>query len=249
MSTVAQTHQAVEHQDASLSESFDVASIKPSDPAATGFAIKPDVNMFVVSGAPLTFLIQYAFDVHEFQLQNIPKWAASARFDIVARMDSTSVDATRNLLATRDRKDQEELLRIRLRSLLKDRFGLEVHPDKKEMPIMHLVVDKGGAKLKASQKNEGYVEGLGEFRCSHSSMESLAAMLSDMTEKAIIDHTNLNGGYAFTLKWTPDNSTDKNAAMPGLFTAVREQLGLKLVPARGSVSTVVIDHLYLPSEN
>ena len=137
----------------------------------------------------------------------------------------------------------------RLQSLLADRFQLRVHKRTKEMPAYALVVAKGGSKLQPSTNNTGFTSRKGLLTCKGISMDDLASMLSNMENRIILDQTKLTGSYAFTLEWAPDDATNPNADLPGLVTAIQEQLGLKLIPTKAPVQIWVIDHAEKPSEN
>jgi len=253
VSTCAQEPQRSEKQGSgSLPTSpalFDVASVKPSDPKHSGFTVRPNPSNFTISGASLKYLIEYAYNLHDFQIESGPEWTNSARFDIVAKMDDPSMAESHEPAAPQDWEASQNLLRARLQFLLADRFKLRVHKGTKELPIYTLLVVKGGPKLQASKVNTGYSSGPGQLRCSDSTMDALASMLSDMVNRIVLDQTKLTGGYVFTLKWTPDDSLSTNAVLPGLFTALQEQLGLKLASSKGPVETLVIDRVEMPSEN
>ena len=223
---------------------FDVISIKPSDPNSRSFTIKPEPNSFTMTGASLKFLVQYAYDLHGFQIEGAPAWMTSARFDILAKADPPSTPAQ-----SQDWEAGQKLLRARLQSLLADRFKLSAHKGKMEMPVYGLVVAKGGPKLEASTTNTGFSTGRGQFVCSDSSMDDLASLLSGDMDRMVLDQTKLTGGYKFTLKWTPDESSNPNPDLPGIFTAIQEQLGLKLIPTKGPVEMLIIDRVEKPSEN
>jgi uncharacterized protein (TIGR03435 family) len=225
-------------------ESFDVVSVKSSDPNNPGFSVRPNPNNFVVTGAPLKFLVQYAYDLHEFQIEGGPDWINSARFDVMGKMDPIPAESPK------DREARDRLVEARLRSVLEDRFHLRVHKDTKVLPVYHLVVAKSGPKLQGANSNTGYTMAAGLLKCSYSSMPDLATMLSDSVNRIIIDQTNLTGTYAFTLRWTPEGTPATNdGSTPGLFTALQEQLGLKLESAKGPVPIVVIDNVVSPSKN
>jgi len=229
---------------ASVSEqaAFDVASVKPSDPSSTGFSMRPKPDDFVMNGATLKFLIQYAYDIHDFQVEGGPGWIRSARFDVKGKMDHP-------VGATQDRDTGDKLLQLRLKALLTERFRLRVHSTTKELPVYGLVVAKGGSKLQTGKTNEGYSVSAGMYKCSYSSMSDLAWLLSGSLDRIVLDETKLNGRFAFTLKWTPDESTNSNATLPGLFTAIQDQLGLKLVPQKEPVPVVIVDAVDRPLKN
>ena len=117
------------------------------------------------------------------------------------------------------------------------------------MPVYGLVVAKGGPKLDASTANTGSITRGGQFVCSHSSMDDLASLLSSAMDRMVIDQTQLTGSYKFTLRWNPDESLNQNPDLPSIFTAIQEQLGLKLVPTKGPVEMLIIDHVESPSQN
>jgi uncharacterized protein (TIGR03435 family) len=229
---------------AAPASAFDVVSIKPSDPQNTGFSIKPDPNSFTMTGTSLKFFIEYAYDLHGFQIEGGPAWITSSRFDIVAKAETTFAPAQ-----SQDLEATLRLVRTRLQSLLADRFQLRAHKGTMEMPVYGLIVTKGGPKLEASTTSTGFSTGRGQFVCSDSSMDDLASLLSGSMDRMVIDQTKLTGSYKFTLKWTPDDSPNPNPDLPGIFTAIQEQLGLKLIPTKGPVEMLIIDHVERPSEN
>jgi uncharacterized protein (TIGR03435 family) len=226
------------------SATFDVISIRPSDPQNLSTSWRPDPNNFTMTGASLRFLVRYAYDLQDFQLEGMPAWTTSTRFDIAAKTETTSTPAQ-----PQDLEAKLKLVRTRLQSLLADRFQVRAHKATKEMPVYSLVVAKGGPKLEASTTNTGSVTGAGQFVCSHSSMDDLASLLTGQMDRMVIDQTKLTGSYKFTLNWTPDESPNPNPDLPSVFTALQEQLGLKLVPTKGPVEMLVIDHIEKPSAN
>jgi uncharacterized protein (TIGR03435 family) len=223
---------------------FDVASIRPTDPKNTSLSFRPNPNNFTMLGTSLKFLVQYAYNLHDFQIEGAPAWMDSARFDIIAKTETPAAAAQPlNLEA------KQKLVRARLQSLLADRFQLRAHKGTMEMPVYGLVVAKGGPKLQESTTNTGFTAEAGRFVCSDSSMDGLASLLSGEMDRMVLDQTKLTGGYKFTLKWTPDEFPNPNPDLPGLFTAIQEQLGLKLVPTKGPIDMLIIDHVEKPSEN
>lgn len=240
----AATAQVPAHPEFSAQPVFEVVSIRPSDPSSSGTSSRPTPNGLTVTGDDLKSLIMYAYNIHHFQIEGIPNWALGARFDIVAKIDLSAKSAVSQDWSTRQR-----LLELRLQALLADRFKLRIHKETKEMSVYQLVVAKRGPKLKMSTANTGYMEGSGEFRCSATSMEGLAEMLSSSTDRIVLDQTHLPDDYEFVLRWLPQDSPDADSSLPGLYTALQEQLGLKLVPAKGAVEIVHIDHVEMPSPN
>jgi uncharacterized protein (TIGR03435 family) len=228
------------------SAAFDVVSIKPSDPKDLSMQWRRRKDSFTMTGASLKFIIRYAYDLQDFQIEGAPAWINSARFDIAAKVDAPSAQPSS---PSAEKDAEQKLLENRLQSVLADRFQLRVHKGAKEMAAYGLVVAKGGPKLNPSTKNTGSSTGRGQLACSAASMDDLASILSTMENRIVLDQTKLTGDYAFTLKWTPDDTTNPNADLPGLFTAIQEQLGLKLIPTKAPVETLIIDHVEMPSQN
>ena len=225
---------------------FDVVSVKPSDPKDLTIQWRTGKGSFTLTGASLKIIIENAYDLHDFQIEDAPAWIDSARFDIAAKMDPSTAQPA----STPAEKDAEQkLLESRLQSILADRFRLRVHKGAKEMPVYGLVVAKGGPKLEPSTKHTGCLTRQGQITCNNTSMDELASKLSQMESRIVLDQTKLTGNYAITLKWTPEDTTEPNPDLPGLFTAIQEQLGLKLVPMKAPVATLIIDHVEAPSSN
>jgi uncharacterized protein (TIGR03435 family) len=155
--------------------------------------IKPDPNNFIMTGVSLKYLVLYAYDLQNFQLEGAPAWTTSTRFDIVAKTETASASAQ-----PQDLDAKLKLVRVRLQSLLADRFQFRAHKGTMEMPVYGLVVAKGGPKLEASTTNTGFSTGRGQFICSDSSMDDLASLLSGPMDRMVIDQTKLPGSYKFT---------------------------------------------------
>lgn len=222
---------------------FDVVSIRPSNPAASRMRIHPDAETLIMDGISLKRMLQVGYGVSDFQIAG-PEWMNTVRYDVVAKMDAGPGRAE-GLNGDRER----ELLRTRLQSLLRKRFQLEVHKELKEMPVYALEVGRGGAKLQAAEGVMNSSQGPGEIRSSSAPVSQLATMLSQTLGRAVLDKTGLVGNYRFELNWTPEDARESDAVLPGLFTAIQEQLGLKLQPAKGMVPVIVVDRVEKPSEN
>jgi bla regulator protein BlaR1 len=235
---------------------FEVASIKPAKPGQRGMRVEFDPGgRFVASNMSLRFLIQQAYGIKDFQIVGAPAWAGSEHYDIVAKPES-GVELGR------------DSLRPMMEALLVERFKLVVHRETKELPIYSLVVAKSGSKLKESAGEQGRVMqrfGRGEVNLEGATMVMLVTMLAQQLGRNVIDNTGLTGHYDIKLQWTPDESLrgpgdgggpppPESAAPPdnsgpSLFTAVQEQLGLKLESSKGPVEIVVIDHVEKATEN
>jgi uncharacterized protein (TIGR03435 family) len=232
-------------QTASPPISFDVASVKPSaEPRGTFVRPSPGGGRRV-SGANLKFLIALSYGVRDFQITGEPAWADTDRFDIEARMDTPLADESRNTTK-------------RLASLLAERFQLRFHRETKEQPVYALMLAKGGPKLQESTETRSLIRAGNTVITGHGvGIGLLALNLSNLLGRRVVDKTGLTAKYDFELKWTPDPAQpdaggfggppDPNA--PSLFTALPEQLGLRLESQKGPVEMFVIDRVEKPSEN
>jgi uncharacterized protein (TIGR03435 family) len=250
--------------------SFEVATVKPMD-------IKnprpPSVNIagdqFQVTGMTLKELIKIAYDLNygaDRQVSGGPAWTASTRFDIDAKEDP----ALGEKLAKLSSEERGEQLRQMLRGLLAERFKLQVHHEKSELAIYELVVAKSGSKLMPSAglpsskdadnvaKPRSWIRfaGKGLLEGTAADAQMLVTVLSMQPEigsRLVIDKTGLSGKYDFTLKWTPDVGEGANPASPdtgpSLFTALQEELGLRLQPTKAPVDVIAIDQVQLPTAN
>ena len=265
-------------QSASAPLTFDVASVKPSagDEHRVFIQLQPGGGLRT-SGTTLKMLITQAYDMRDFQISGAPGWISSERYDIMAKSErSTTPDAggpdEMRKMTDEQRKTFQEQMRERLRSLLAERFQLTVHKETKEQPVYALVVGKSGSKLQESQSKEGdgprgmMRMGRGQLNGQGVQLPMLANMLSNQVGRPVLDRTGLKGNYDFKLEWTPDPGQsggpfggppppgvdappppDPNG--PSIFTAVQEQLGLRLESQKGPVDILVIDHVEKPSAN
>ena len=224
---------------------FEVASIRPANSGRPGISIETEPGRFKAINAPVSFLIQYAYSIKDFQLTGGPGWMGSDKFDIDARGEAQ----------TGDREFPPMM-----RKLLADRFQLKFHQETKTLPVFDLVVAKDGPKFShAPETAEGGTRrNNGQLTISKGTLASLASILSNILGKRVIDKTGLTGEYEMKLKWTPDdfqppplrpNGPPPDANNPSIFTAIQEQLGLKLESARGPVEVLVVDRLEKPTEN
>jgi uncharacterized protein (TIGR03435 family) len=230
---------------------FDVASVRPSDPASkvANVLTSPDESLTIV-GVPLQKIILWAYDIRDFQLASAPAWAADERYDIAAKNAVSSPSAFDPATETAvQRRERVARIRERLRSLLADRFALRAHMEEREQTILALRIAKGGPKLSEAAVKAGNVStGNGRIQGFGAPISMLVVQLSNATEVAVTNETGLGGNYDFTLEWAPDEK-DPRDLRPSIFTAVGTQLGLRLERAKGPVKTVVIDHIERPSAN
>ena len=257
---------------------FEVASIKPANPDAMGIRIN-----FVPGGGlraenvRLRQLIEFAYQVHPFQISGGPGWMNSQGFDVLAKAPEPAEATDLRKLTDAQRDRLGEQIRQRLQALLAERFQLTIHRETKEMPVYALVVAKNGPKLKESADPERGDQqmraGRGELSATTMKIQALASHLSRVTGRPVLDNTGLKGTYDFKLEWTPEPggpgggpfagspgagrlAEEKAAGIgapdptgPSIFTALQEQLGLKLESQKGPVEILVIDRAEKPSEN
>jgi uncharacterized protein (TIGR03435 family) len=248
---IAQPPQAMA-ADAPLS--FEVATVKPSDPNAQGRGINVRGNQFTTRNTTLGYLLAMAYSLHPKQIVNAPPWVDSDKWDIVATNEaqgSPSVDQVRTML----------------KKLLKERFGLAFHNEKRELSAYVIRPGKGEHKMTRNTSG-GTLPGLGNrgrgvIVVRNGTMAEWADMLqASILDRPTIDQTGLPGRFDFQLSWTPDEfqyagrnegtapppPTD-DLPRPDLFTAVQEQLGLKLEAAKVPGDVMVIDKVERATEN
>ena len=144
-----------------------------------------------------------------------------------------------------------------LQTLLQDRFQLRLRRETKELPIYALVVGKNGSKLhEPDDITPNMISGRGRITAHKVSIEEFAKRLGGQLGRTVVDRTGLEGNFAFDLEWTPDpvqpigpNPPPAQSSDPSIFTALQEQLGLKLEVTRGQIEILVVDHAERPSEN
>lgn len=251
---------------------FEVASIKLSSPAGGGtqIGVSPG-GMFTARNVTVRTLIQQAYDLRDFQVSGGPGWLDAQLYDIVAKGNGAAVsdDEIRKMTAEQRKAFKAQFL-LKLQMLLADRFLLKVHRETKELPIYALIVAKSGPKIK-SAGGEPALGGLtvrggdaGQTVITGNSvpMAALARLLSTRVGRAVVEMTNLKGDYDFKMSFTPDmgplpgssgDGTDQPTVVdtggPSIFTALQEQLGLRLEAQKGPVEVVVIDSVQKVSEN
>jgi uncharacterized protein (TIGR03435 family) len=230
---------------------FDVAAIHvhiPEPHEHNSIWSSPFDGQFRAANVNAKSLLQFAFGIPETRILNGPAWIGSTMFNIDAKAGG-SVDDRMRTLSSDEGKAQKRLM---LQGLLADRFRLAAHTETRELPIYALVITKGGPRLGAVQEggttvNHGrdHVEVQGS-----NSVALLAEELSKDVGRPVVDKTGIEGRYHLTLKWTPDDAAPaSDPSEPSIFTALQEQLGLKLEPQKGPVEVLVIDHIEMPSEN
>jgi len=227
---------------------FDVTSVRPSDPAHDGFSVRPDVDNFSMRGGTVRYLVQYAFGLHDFQIEGATGWVASARYDVAGRSEELARPIAKPVPEP-TWETKQGLLRQRLRSLLAERLRLTAHTVLKEQPIYALVVSTNGPRLQEAAVDTGYTFTQESLKCSYSSMDNLSSLLSDSLNRIVINETGLTGTYSFTLNWKRFDESGADNYEPSLVAALRDQLGLKLIKKKSMVEVLMIDHVERPTAN
>jgi len=237
---------------------FEAATVKLNKSGSSGSHTDFDHGRYSATNVQLKNLMHYsAYGVPEPRILGGPKWLDSERFDIEAKVDSSVIDQMRTLSPEQGKLQRQAMFQ----QLLADRFKLAVHWETRELPVYALVVAKNGPKLHVSTTSDsGTSSGNGLFTARGMTLaeitQSLTQELATELGRVVIDKTGLAGRYDVTLKWTPgtdgapsDNGTENAGSGPSIFTAMQEQLGLKLESTKGPVQVLVIDHVEMPSEN
>jgi uncharacterized protein (TIGR03435 family) len=235
-------------------QSFEVASIKRSPPVSgdrqfNGFQT-PGGGRLNTFNTTLRMLVAFAYNVKDYQLSGGAGWTKSETYDIVAKGDASATPAQ---------------IEAMVQKLLKERFKLALRHQTKDAPIYDLVVAKGGSKIQedtSSVPARMGTTGRGHAIAQKASLAMFVQTLGNIAGRPVVDKTGLASTYSFKLDWTPDPGEGGQRAGPGgqeiappdpngpsLFTALQEQLGLKLEAAKGPVESLVIEAAERPSEN
>ena len=240
-------------------------AIHPSNPDRQGNDYSHDQPDGITErGSSLSDIISegYNFSVMPFredEISGLPPWARTARYDILARVDPDDVAEFKKLsnLSMQDtiaaftaRQPTGEMLMMQ--SLLRDRFALRVHWESKERSVYALVLAKGGLRMKpAADPKHGEMS----FSRGHMSgkgvpISFLASLLAMPVSRTVVDRTGVTGSFDFDLRFNPgDDPSGKPSDDPDFFTAIQEQLGLKLESTNASVPVLVVDHVEPPTPN
>jgi uncharacterized protein (TIGR03435 family) len=224
---------------------FEVATVKMGGPVEANGMININTGRILngvvtLANATLSDCLKFAYSLTTEEQIAGPDWIKQklVRFEVTAKA------------APETPADQ---LLIMLQGLLKDRFRMTLHTEQRVMTHYELVIGKNGPKLKESTVNALDATGaarLDGIKSSRMTMNKLASLLSRMTRMPVIDETGLTGYYQFDLKYADERQPVENQVGPSVFTAVQEQLGLKLESRKGPVEVLVVDHAEkVPVEN
>jgi uncharacterized protein (TIGR03435 family) len=242
---------------------FDIAVIRLAPPPDANFHVSvsspPHSSRFEATNLPMKVLLQiaYGFDA---PVVGAPDWVANTFYNIQARSDEAADARLAKLTNNEVSLEKRNAIRV----LLADRLGLKTHLETRNTAIFHLVLAKGGNKMTpvppppageapstpppANVQAHGSQHGL-EFVGTNSPLRAITGALSSMVEAPVLDKTGLNGVYNYTLQFGREWSAHDPDSWPDIFTAVQEQLGLKLESVREPVPNLVVDHITKPTEN
>ena len=227
---------------------------------------------FNADNYPVLGLIAGAYHVQPFQIAGAPGWIESTRYDIIAKPSVNPVKKP----TTRESMEMDKAeMDLMLQSLLEERFQLRLHRETKELPVYALTIARGGLKLQPEscteydpnnppprpapgQKRPDYCGNLSaggrgptqKLDAFAITMTQFLGFLPNYTKRVVIDKTGFTGKFNAHLEFTPDSApAQADNPGPSLFTAIEEQLGMKLESTKGPVEILVIDHVERPSEN
>jgi len=236
---------------ADANPSFEVATIKPSKPDVPGVGFRLNGLNFSTLNTTLSNLITFAYGLHARQIIGAPEWSEHDKYDISGKPDGEGAPSA----------DQWKIM---LQKLLADRFQLKFHRDQKELSVYAITVAKTGPKMTKSDSDVLRTlsfRQLGALVGGGASMDDLAQLFQGaVLDRPVVNQTGIPGRFDFTLNWTPDEfqfagmgikppPPPENAPNPDLFTAIQQQIGLKLESTKAQKEVLVIDRVEKPSEN
>jgi uncharacterized protein (TIGR03435 family) len=255
--------------------SFEVASIKEDHSGTQNHLFQfPSPSRFHTINIQAKMMIAFAYNIKDFQLSGAPPWASSIGYEIDAKID----DALAAKMQKMTRREQGDEMRLMMRSLLADRFKLSMSSEMKELPVYALVVAKGGPKLTPTawaepdphapkpstppQNGPHLMLGRGKISAVDQPVSGLAdllALMPDLGGRLVVDQTGIKGNYDFEMHFNSEGVAPKGPeaasvpppddSEPSIFTALEEQMGLKLESTKGPVEVYTIEHIEQPSEN
>jgi uncharacterized protein (TIGR03435 family) len=234
---------------------FEVASIKPNTSGDRFESVSPVTGgKFTARNVTVAWLLKTAYHVEPFQIAGVPSWGNSERFDVLA--------------SAADGNTTPDQIREMIQKLLADRFQVTLHRENREQPIYSLVVGKNGPKLAKAKSDTCATSTMenpcGGFRIYKRSqmwgntvtVKQFAAELTYMMGRMVVDKTGIAGLYDLRVEWTPEHfgpepgtEVKPDEANGTLFTAVQEQLGLRLQSEKAPVETLVVDRVSRPTAN
>ena len=241
---------------------YEVVSIHKAAPGKTNMHVGPGPQGgWRTENTSVMLLLAVAYSVQDYQIVGAPGWASSDRFDVVFTPDKTEIALSPGM-APKDIQGYLHRNGQRLQAVLRDRFGLVLRAETRELPIYGLAQAPRGNKLSPhADEKSGFpsiqTNGNKQITASNATMEMLAQQLSMELRRPVHDETALSGRYDLKLEWTPEPDASPDRAVedlnspPGasIFTAIAEQLGLRLESKRGPVLVYVVENIQRPTEN
>jgi uncharacterized protein (TIGR03435 family) len=244
---------------------YEVASIKPNKSNGQGsYGITTAPDGLTATNTPLIMLIQSAYGIfNRDRIVAAPGWVDTERYDVAAKIEASVVDDLQKRSPNQISAARNQMLQ----ALLADRFMLALHRETRELPVYSLVVAKNGPKIHRSKTDDvvagsngrgGRAPGMtaknGSIKGHSVTLASFADFLAAQLSRPVLDRTGLTSLYDLDLQWTPDDNELQSPPGsapngPAIFTAIQEQLGLKLESGKGPVEVIVIDHIERPSGN
>jgi uncharacterized protein (TIGR03435 family) len=245
---------------------YDVVSIKPykDEPSAAvhWMGSKESPDGFTLHNGPLTQIIAQAYRTEHSKVTGMPDWMIKERYDMEAKMEPEVADALQKLNPAEQKLARQHMLRVLARDYLK----LTIHMETAQVPIYELVIGKNGPRLKPPADPNTPEQGMRVsgtagatiWDAKNTKLSSMLGQLSYVMGRPVYDKTGLTEKYDFTVKYTPDRAASAGPGAdtaappdeaPPITIAIEEQLGLKLVSAKGPMDSIVIDHVERPSVN
>jgi bla regulator protein blaR1 len=228
---------------------FEIASVKPDSPSDKPGSMQVQPGRLNLGEVTVKMLVQQAYAISGYRIYGGPSWLDSARYSVAAKAAANAGSVT---------LDQ---MRPMLQTMLKDRFQLAVHREEKELPLYRLVVSRNGPKLRESTVSGGPQSrmSMGRITDEKATIDTLASQLGQQLGRFVSNQTGLKGDFAFHVEWAPDPGQNQGGDPdtpppagvdgPSIFTALQDQLGLKLESGKGPVEVLVIDHVEKPDAN
>jgi uncharacterized protein (TIGR03435 family) len=257
-SSLGQTSASANDDATSTQYAFDVVSIRQS--AKEGYSHwRTGTEGYSATNVTARQMIFYAYtqtddtdalrNIISFnQIRGLPKWADSQQFDVIAKIDSD----TASQLSGFSERDRRNMYQQMLQAVLVERCHLAIRYEALEQPVYLLQISKQGSKLIESNVPFGKSSlsaGHGQIQATGYKIGELVGELAESTGRFVVDQTHLTGEYNFQLRWRPDGEKEATNADPSIYTAVKEQLGLMLVPSKAPVGFIEVTHLDPPTPN
>ena len=218
---------------------FEVATVKPAseDEIKAGISgCKTGHGREVCTYVTLKRCIVGSFHIGPGQVVGGPGWIDSEPFHIEAKAAEPVEDAPLDAM---------------MQALLQERFHLAFHREDRNLQALVLEVAKNGPKLEKAPGGEAVTDGShGSMILKNTTMDGLAERLARVSDLPVVNRTGIDGVFNMKLAWTPEGENPKGpGSPPSLFTAIQEQLGLRLQAQKAPVSVLVVDHAEKPGEN